>query len=111
MLVSRSLGINDQGRLTVGGCDAVELCKEFGTPLYVMDENAIRHNCQAFRESIEKYYDGKGRCLFASKAFTCLAMAKIIRARGARHGCGIGWGAGYGNPRRGRSRASLLPWQ
>ena len=82
MLVSRSLGINDQGRLTVGGCDAVELCKEFGTPLYVMDENAIRHNCQAFRESIEKYYDGKGRCLFASKAFTCLAMAKIIQQEG-----------------------------
>ncbi len=82
MFVSSSLGVNAQGRLTIGGCDAVELCERFGTPLYVMDEDAIRKNCRAFRGSIEKYYDGKGRCLYASKAFTCLAMAKIIQQEG-----------------------------
>lgn len=82
MLVSSSLNINEQGNLTIGGCDAVELSEQFGTPLYVMDEDAIRLHCRAFRESIEKYYDGKGRCVYASKAFTCLAMARIIQEEG-----------------------------
>ncbi len=82
MLVSSSLDVNEQGRLTIGGCDAAALREQFGTPLYVMDENAIRRHCRAFRESIEKYYGGNGRCIYASKTFLCLAMARIVQEEG-----------------------------
>lgn len=47
MFVSDCLNINDKGHLTIGGCDTVDLVKEYGTPLYVMDETQIRENCRA----------------------------------------------------------------
>jgi len=37
--------INESNHLEIGGCDTVELAKEFGTPLYLMDEEYIRKNC------------------------------------------------------------------
>ena len=39
MFVNDCLNINEKGHLTIGGCDTVELAKEYGTPLYVLDEN------------------------------------------------------------------------
>lgn len=37
-----TLRINAQGHLEIGGIDTVQLVKEFGTPLYVIDEEHIR---------------------------------------------------------------------
>lgn len=82
MLLSSSMNVDEQGRLTIGGCDAVGLVEQFGSPLYVMDEELIRRNCRSFRRSMEEYYDGKGLCVYASKAFLCLAMARIIQEEG-----------------------------
>ena len=42
MLISENLAVNEKNHLTIGGCDTVELAKEFGTPLYVLDENLVR---------------------------------------------------------------------
>ena len=44
MFVSKALKINSKNHLEIGGCDCVDLVKEYGTPLYVMDENIIREN-------------------------------------------------------------------
>ena len=41
MYVSDCIDINGSGHLTVGGCDTVELAKEYGTPAYIFDENGI----------------------------------------------------------------------
>ena len=79
MFVSENLNINEGGHLTIGGIDAVELAKEYGTPLYVMDEDLIREHCRRFRASIEKYYGGEGLVCYASKAFSCRAMYNIIK--------------------------------
>ena len=43
---------NGQGHLTIGGVDVVDLAREFGTPLYVMDEELIRQNCRAVRRGV-----------------------------------------------------------
>ena len=48
MFVSKNLAVNEKGHLTIGGTDAVDLAKEYGTPLYVMDEDLIRENCRSF---------------------------------------------------------------
>ena len=32
MFVSECLNVNNKGHLTIGGCDTLELAKEFGTP-------------------------------------------------------------------------------
>ena len=85
MYVSDCIDINNEGHLTLGGCDTVELAKEFGTPLYVFDENEIRKNLRTFRDSMEEYYGGNGLAVYASKAFNCKEMCRIC----AQEGTGI----------------------
>lgn len=80
MFVSECLGVNEQGHLTIGGCDTVELAHQYGTPLYVMDETQIREHCRAFVQSMKDNYSGHGRVLFASKAFCCKEMCRIIES-------------------------------
>ena len=70
------LGIKNN-HLYFGGADTVELAKQYGTPLYVFDEQLIRGNCRDFKNSIENYYDGNGMVLYASKAFSCKEMYRI----------------------------------
>lgn len=82
MLVSKNLSVNEKGHLTAGGIDTVELAAQYGTPLYVMDEDLIRENCRSFKQSIDKYYNGAGLACYASKAFCCKAMCKIMMEEG-----------------------------
>ena len=48
MLNSDNLSVNVNNHLTVGCHDTVELAKEFGTPLYVLDEDLMRRNCREY---------------------------------------------------------------
>lgn len=82
MFVSDCLNVNELGHLTIGGCDTVALAQTFGTPLYVMDEGEIRKACSTYRQSMEKYYQGKGMVAFASKAFCCKEMCRIAMSEG-----------------------------
>ena len=77
MFVSDCLSVNGEGHLTIGGADTTEIAREYGTPVIVYDENSIRKNCRAFVDSVEKYYGGNGRVLYANKAFSCLEMCRI----------------------------------
>jgi len=82
MFVSDCLGINEKGRLTIGGYDTVDAAQKFGTPAYVFDEAEIRRNCRDFVGSINENYDGNGMVLFASKAFCCKEMCRICAEEG-----------------------------
>ena len=57
MFVSDALSVNNDGNLSFSGVDTVALAKEYGTPLYVMNEDGIRKNCQSFKNAIDEYYD------------------------------------------------------
>lgn len=73
--------INEQGHLEIGGCDAVELAEQFGTPLYVVDEALVRQRCQQFMDAFKQ--TGLGfQVAYASKAFSVMAMCRIIEAEG-----------------------------
>ena len=85
MFISDSFDVNEQGHLTVGGADAVELLAQHGSPLYVLDEEGIRRNLRAFRDSIRSCYDGNGMVLYASKALCCMALCRIV----AEEECGL----------------------
>ena len=82
MFVSEDLQVNAQGHLTIGGQDTVELAKQYGTPLYVMDEDLIRKHCRSFKQSIDKFYQGKGLACYASKAFSCKAIYRVMQEEG-----------------------------
>jgi diaminopimelate decarboxylase len=70
--------INEQGHLVIGGCDAVELAEEFGTPLYLFDEATLRHKCREFKEEFGKYRDDT-LVIYASKAFLNKALALMFK--------------------------------
>lgn len=72
-----TLKINERGHLEIGGADCTDLARKFGTPLYVFDEAYIRRMMRAYRDVIEREYDGNGLVLYASKAFSCMAIYKI----------------------------------
>jgi diaminopimelate decarboxylase len=80
MFVSDCLNVNENGNLTIGGCDTLALAKQFGTPLYVMDESTIRNNCRLYKDSIDNFYGGKGLVLYASKAFSCKEIYRIVNS-------------------------------
>ena len=74
--------INAKGHLEIGGCDTVELAAEYGTPLYVYDENYIRAMMRTYRDTLQKEYGGNGLVLYASKAFSCMGMYAIANSEG-----------------------------
>lgn len=82
MLISKALGINSEGKLTIGGADTEALAKTFKTPLYVFDENLIVENIASYRDAIRDFYDGHGMVCYASKAFSCKEMARIAMREG-----------------------------
>ncbi len=81
MFLNGTLQINSKQHLEIGGCDAVDLATEFGTPLYVLDEKMIREHCRRYRRALEKYYR-HGKIIYAGKAFLTLAMAALIGEEG-----------------------------
>ena len=64
-----------------GGADCVELARNFGTPLYVLDEAVIRARCAEVRRDFLSRWPGTDAC-YASKAFVTRAMARIVDQEG-----------------------------
>lgn len=62
--------------LRIGGLDTLALAREFGTPLFVYDEEHLRTRC---REAREAWPDGAA---YATKAFLCKAMARLAFEEG-----------------------------
>ena len=69
------------GQLVIGGCRAVELAQEYGTPVYVLDEATLRNRCRSFVEEFNRLYPGT-RVLYASKAYINPALARIFHEEG-----------------------------
>lgn len=77
-----TLKVNGKGHLEIGGADAVGIAEKFGTPLYVFDEAHIRNMMRVYKNTIDEFYGGNGLVLYASKAFSCMAVYAIARQEG-----------------------------
>src|SRR5437588_12899638 len=73
--------VNERGRLEIGGCDAVELAREFGTPAYIVAEDDLRARARAFVEAVAARHSDYD-VLFASKAFPCTAVYRLLADEG-----------------------------
>ncbi len=73
--------VNNRGHLVIGGCDTVELAREFGTPLYLFDELSLRRKCTEFKEEFGQRYADTG-VIYACKAFIIRALALIFKEEG-----------------------------
>ena len=75
-LLPRTAEVDGKGHLYVGGMDVLDLAREFGTPLFVYDEDHLRRAC---REAVAAWGDGVA---YATKAFLCRAMARLAYDEG-----------------------------
>ena len=75
-LLPASATLDAAGRVAIAGVDLASLAERFGTPLYVYDEADIRARCRAYRSA---FGDGVA---YASKAFLCVAMARLVHEEG-----------------------------
>ncbi|WP_438351325.1 diaminopimelate decarboxylase [Paenibacillus sp. FA6] len=73
--------INASGHLEIGGCDVVDLKSQFGTPLYIMDEQLIRDRCKEYVEAF-KSSGLNFQVAYASKAFCVMAMCAVVEQEG-----------------------------
>ena len=85
MILYPHLDVNKQGHLTIGGMDTVALAREFGTPAYIMDENAIRAQFRTYLTAARTHFGENALPAFASKA---LCFTEIYRIA-AEEGLGI----------------------
>jgi len=76
-----STEVNKLGHLCIGGLDCIDLCQEYGTPLYIFDELTIRTKCGQFKSAFNSRYPDS-LIAFASKAFLNKAIAQIIKEEG-----------------------------
>jgi len=70
--------VNQKDCLEVGGCDVTDLVQKFGSPLYILDEATLRQTCRQYRDAFKRYYPGESQVIFASKAWSCLAVCAIV---------------------------------
>jgi diaminopimelate decarboxylase len=74
--------LDERGRLQIGGCDAIELAREFGTPAYVVAEDDLRARARAFQAAGRQEGHEDLHVVFASKAFPCTAVLALFAQEG-----------------------------
>ncbi len=76
-LLPRTAAVSSDGVLSIGGVTVQSLAQQFGTPLFVYDEEHLRTTC---REAVGAF--GADSVIYATKAFLCTAMAKLAHEEG-----------------------------
>jgi len=75
-LLPLTSSISDSGSLSIGGVELTDIAEAYGTPVFVYDEDHLRHRC---REAVSAFGGGVA---YASKAFLCRAMAALAAEEG-----------------------------
>ncbi len=73
--------VDAQGQLVLGGCKAIDLADEYGTPVYVLDEYTLRARCRSFIGEFRKLYPATN-VSYACKAYINPALAKLFQEEG-----------------------------
>lgn len=80
MFLTGTMSINSRGHLEIGGIDTIDLVKDFGTPLWVIDEQGFRQNCRSFQEAFSRL--GDTMVVYASKSLSNIAICMIAAQEG-----------------------------
>ena len=80
-MICENIGVSG-GTLLFAGQSTIELAREYGTPLYLMDEDRIRHNCRVYTAAFRKYFSPRSLPYYASKACSFTDIYRIMREEG-----------------------------
>ena len=78
-MINKNLSVNNDGILLFAGQDTVALLKEYGSPLYLMDEELIRQRCRIYRAAMQKHFDQRACPFYASKAASFKEIYRIMK--------------------------------
>ena len=81
-MICNNLTVNEKGHLCLGGQDTTELAKQYGTPLYLMDEKRIRERCRTYMSAMKEAFGTSSLPLYASKAASFKQIYRIMKEEG-----------------------------
>ncbi len=81
------LGVNSRGHLTLGGLDTTDLAAIYGTPLYLLDAQAVRRSCRLWKDAMRASFGEDAMPLYASKALCISAIYRLIAEEGLGADC------------------------
>ena len=87
IMICENLDVTSDGKLLFGGRDTTEMIKKYGSPLFLMDEARLRHNCRVYVDAIKANFGERGMALYASKAASFKRIYEIIAEEGM--GCDV----------------------
>lgn len=86
-LICDNIDISENGHLLFAGRDTTEMIKKYGSPMFLMDEERIRHNCRVYKCALERNFGSDAIALYASKAASFKRIYEIIAEEGL--GCDV----------------------
>ena len=81
-MICDNISINEAGHLCFAGQDTVELASQYGTPLYLMDADRIRHNCRTYISAMQQAYGDNFEVIYAGKAASFKQMYRMMAQEG-----------------------------
>jgi diaminopimelate decarboxylase len=81
-MICDNLSVNEQGHLLFAGRDVTELAANYGTPLYLLDENKIREKCRVYMQAMKTSFGEDALPLYAGKALCIKDIYRIMREEG-----------------------------
>lgn len=81
-MLCENIGVNSAGHLTFAGQDTVEIAREYGTPLYLMDENRIREKCRIYLKAMKEAFGEESQPVYAGKAACFKYIYRIMKEEG-----------------------------
>ncbi len=81
-MICENIGVNEARHLTFAGFDTVKLAEKYGTPLYLMDEERIRHNCRVYKQAMYSAFGEGSFPSYAGKAACFKRIYEIMREEG-----------------------------
>ncbi len=81
-MIASNLSVNAAGHLCFAGQDTTELSAQYGTPLYLMDEERIRQNCRTYLKVFRECFAPGSLPLYASKANAFRQLFRIVQEEG-----------------------------
>ncbi len=81
-MICDNISVNECGELTFAGQPVIELAKEYGTPLYLIDENKVRDNCRTYVNAMRANFGENFAVLYASKANSFKKIYNVVESEG-----------------------------
>ena len=80
--ICENIGVNSEGVLLFAGQSVKALAEQYGTPLFLMDEDRIRNRMQTYANGMKAAFGEYGHVLYASKAASFKRIYELAAAEG-----------------------------